>query len=150
LIQINVRAWHIEIAFAMNGATGDPDTMPKDSPIFLLLIGTALLSTAVPAVGDSFAGTYAGKRVLTKGDNTCPTEDNVSVTVKDGTLTFTNSALKHFAIGFDPRPDGSFGAIYQDVGGDAVTIRGRIVGNTLDADVTNGSCKHHWHLQKPS
>jgi hypothetical protein len=29
-----------------------------------------------------------------------------------------------------------------------VLIHGRIVGNVLDAHVTNGPCEHHWHLTK--
>lgn len=110
-----------------------------------------LLSLATPRVtlADPFDGTYTGKRVLTKGDTpTCPTEDNVSVTINGNVLTFTNSALKDFGIGFYPQPDGSFDKVDTEMGGDVVTIRGRVTGNTLDADVTNGPCQHHWHLEK--
>jgi hypothetical protein len=98
---------------------------------------------------NTFDGVYMGKRVLTQGsDPTCPTEENVSATIHSDTLTFTNSALRNFAVGFAPRADGSFGEIYTGVGGSAVLIKGHIVGDVLDADVTNGPCEHHWHLTK--
>jgi hypothetical protein len=108
------------------------------------------LATAGLALADSFNGTYTGKRVLTKGDPAAcaPREDSVSVTIGDGALTFTNSALKNYAIGFDPRPDGSFHQLSVELDGGVVDIRGRIVGNALDADVTNVPCVHHWHLEK--
>jgi len=101
------------------------------------------------AAGDSFDGVYTGKRVLTKGPpDACPAEDSVSVIIHDGVLTFTNSALQKFAIGFDPQPDGTFTDTYVDAGGDIVEIRGRIAGNVLNADVTNPPCEHHWRLEK--
>jgi hypothetical protein len=55
-----------------------------------------------------FDGDYSGKRVLTKGSAgpDCPAEDDVSVTIHGGTLTFTNSALKKFTQPFYPGPDG--------------------------------------------
>jgi hypothetical protein len=100
-------------------------------------------------LADSINGTYTGKRTLTKGNPAaCTRDEGVSVTVSDGALRFTNSELKNYLIGFDPRPDGSFVQLSVDIEGDAVDIRGRIVGNVLDADVTNGPCVHHWHLEK--
>src|SRR5262249_54792617 len=94
-----------------------------------------------------------GNRPLTRCPNQlwsgrCPTQEDVSVTITDGILTFTNSALRNFAMGFEPHPDGSFSQMHVDIGGDVVDIRGRIVGDTLDADVANAPCEHHWHLQK--
>jgi hypothetical protein len=35
-----------------------------------------------------------------------------------------------------------------ELDGGVVDIRGRIVGNVLDADVINVPCVHHWHLEK--
>ena len=64
------------------------------------------------------------------------------------TLIFTNSALRNFAVGFVPRADGSFGEIYTGIAGSSVLIKGHIVGDVLDADVTHGPCQHHWHLRK--
>jgi hypothetical protein len=98
----------------------------------------------------AFDGNYTGKRVLTNGDPAAcaPREDSVSVTIGDGVLTFTNSELKNYTIGFDPRPDGSFHQLSVDLDGATADIRGRIVGNVLDADVTNTPCVHHWHLEK--
>ena len=98
---------------------------------------------------DTFDRVYTGKRVLTKGSGpACPTDDDVSVTIHGGALTFTDSVLPDYSIGFDPRPDGSFSLISTGISGGGVLIEGRIVGDVLDADVTNGPCEHHWHLTK--
>jgi hypothetical protein len=115
-------------------------------------LGLCLAVAGSPALGaeHTFDGDYSGKRVLTKGSAgpECPAEDDVSVTINGETLTFTNSALKKFGLAFYPRQDGSFGSTYTDQGGDVVRIRGRIVGDVIDADVTNPPCEHHWHLKK--
>jgi hypothetical protein len=112
------------------------------------LIGLTLAEPALSAE-NAFDGAYTGKRVLTKGSSTaCPSEENVSVIIQGGVLTFTNSALRSYSIGFDPRQDGSFGEISTGRGGTGVLIAGHIVGGVLDADVTNGPCEHHWHLTK--
>jgi hypothetical protein len=111
----------------------------------------AFLAVAGPALGagDSFDGHYTGKRVLTKGPaGQCPTEEGVSVTIQDGVLTFTNSALQNYAIGFDPHPDGTFTETHVDAGGAIVEIRGRIAGGVLNADVANPPCEHHWRLER--
>jgi hypothetical protein len=114
----------------------------------LCMIGLAVVGPALRAE-NAFHGVYTGKRVLTKGSGpTCPTEEDVSVTIYGATLTFTNSALRNFAMGFDPHPDRSFGEIYTDIGGASVLIRGRIVGDVLEADVSDGPCEHHWHLTR--
>ena len=122
--------------------------MSKSHPIFLLLIGTSLLSGAIPAVGQSFAGIYTGKRMLTKGDLSCPAEDNVSVTIKDDTLTFTDSNAKDYTISFKPKPDGSFHELSADIGGTVVDIRGQVADSALEADVISAHCQHHWHLER--
>ena len=116
--------------------------------VICALIG---LAVAEPALSDekAFDGAYAGKRVRTKGSGPgCPTEDDVSVTIQGGALTYTHSVLHNFALGFDPHQDGSFSETYSDAGGSFVLMQGRIVGNVLEADVTNGPCEHHWHLTK--
>ena len=96
---------------------------------------------------DKFDGAYTGKRVLTKGSNqTCPAEDDVSVTIRSEALTFTNSRHHNYSMGFEPHPDGSFNEISAGVEGGVVSIQGRIVGDAIDADVDDGVCKHHWHL----
>ena len=123
--------------------------MPTRPRLLSAVCGALCLATAGLALADSINGTYTGKRVLTKGNPAaCARDENVSVTIGDGSLRFTNSALKNYIIGFDPRPDGSFVQLSVDIEGDAVDMRGRIVGNVLDADVTNGPCVHHWHLEK--
>jgi hypothetical protein len=115
------------------------------------ICGLLVLAGAEPVLGaaDTFDGAYTGKRVLTKGSGpACPTEDDVSVTIHGEALTFTDSALRDFSIGFSPHQDRSFGLISASISGNAVLIRGRIVGEVLEADVTNGPCEHHWHLTK--
>jgi hypothetical protein len=115
-------------------------------------VALSLAVTGIPALAavHTFDGVYSGKRVLTKGaaSTECPAEDPVSVTIHDDTLTFTNSALEKFTEPFYPDPDGSFGETYTDEGGNTVHFHGRIVGNILDANVSNPDCAYHWHLTK--
>ena len=107
------------------------------------------LDAAWPTLAaDTFDGEYTGRRVLTKGPTPeCVPSEDVSVTIQDGLLTFTDSALRNFSIGFQPKQDGSFGDVAMAWVGLPI-IQGRIVGSVLDADVTNGPCEHHWHLTK--
>ena len=126
---------------------------PKHRLIVWGVCGLICLAVAGPApgAGNTFDGVYTGKRSLTKGPTPwCPVEENVSVTIHGDTLTFTDSALQNFVMGFDPQPDGSFSDISTNIGGAAtVVIRGRITGYSIEADVTeNDMCEHHWHLTR--
>jgi hypothetical protein len=114
------------------------------------LCWTIWLAAAEPELGaDTFDGVYTGERVLKKGtDPACPTEEAVSVTIHGEALTFSDSAFRNFVMGFEPHPDGSFRDISVGVSGSSVLIEGRLVGNVLDADVTDGPCEHYWHLTK--
>jgi hypothetical protein len=124
------------------------------------LSGVIYLAATGPSIGadNTFDGAYTGQRVLTNGlTSACPTEEEVSATIKGDVLTFTNSRLHNFSIGFAIDPDGSFKLINagvgslvydEDGGGSTVTIQGHIKGNVIDADVVNGPCTHHWHLTK--
>jgi hypothetical protein len=122
----------------------------------LLTISVAMVSIALAgpasAAGSTFDGVYTGKRSLTNGPTSsrCPANDDVSVTIHEHTLKFTDSVLKDFVLSFDPQPDGSFDMTYDDVGGGTVSIKGRVTGASIDADVTNYSttCTHHWYLTK--
>ena len=114
-----------------------------------LALGPYLAVAGIPALAaeHTFDGIYSGQRVLTKGS--CPAAvDDVSVTIHGETLTFTNSALKKYVIGFFARQDGSFDEIHTDVDGDTVHVVGRIVGDVIEADVNNPPCEYHWHLKK--
>jgi len=115
-----------------------------------VIAGICGLAAAASALGaDTFDGVYTGKRVLTKALSlNCEPSDDVSVTIQGGAVTFTNSVLRDFSITFNLHQDGSFGLVSAVITGNAVQIRGRIVGGVLDADVTNGPCQHHWHLTK--
>ena len=115
------------------------------------ICGLLVVAVADPVLGaaNTFDGVYIGKQVLTKSSGpACPAGDDVSVTIRGEALTFTNSKLRNFSIGFDPRQDGSFRQIYTDIGGASVLIQGRIVGDVLEADVTDGPCEHHWRLTR--
>jgi hypothetical protein len=108
------------------------------------------LTVIAPALRaeSTFDGVYTGKRVLTKGSGQlCSAEDDVSVSIKGNALTFSNSIVKTYTLGFNPNPDGSFSQI-SNSGGNIVEIRGRIVGDSIEADVTGLTCEHHWHLKK--
>src|SRR5215469_16499713 len=115
-------------------------------------LGLCLAAAGMPALGaeHKFDGVYTGKRSLTKGavGPNCPAEEDVSVTIHGETLSFTNSALRKFVIGFDPHQDGSFHEIYTYEGGATVNIVGHLAGDVLEADVTNPPCEQHWHLKK--
>ena len=124
---------------------------PERRLVVSMLCGVIYLTVVGSAFGDekTFDGDYTGKRSLTKGPTPqCPVEEDVFVTIHGNTLTFTNSALKNFAIGFYPDPDGSFGLMYTDIGGRIVFIQGHITGDVIEADVTNTPCEHHWRLTK--
>jgi hypothetical protein len=115
-------------------------------------LGLCLAVAGSPTRGaeHTFDGDYAGKRVLTKGSVSpdCPAKDNVSVTIKGETLRFTDSTLKEFTMPFYPHKDGSFGQIHTGEGGTNVHYRGRVIGDIIEADVTNPRCEYHWHLKK--
>jgi hypothetical protein len=119
---------------------------PGAAPVGALAVPAAL--GAEPE--HKYDGVYTGKRSLTKGtaSTTCPAEDDVSVTIHGEMLTFTNSALKNFTEPFDPGQDGSFGETYTDAGGAVVHYHGRIIGDVIEADVSNPPCEHHWYLKK--
>lgn len=98
---------------------------------------------------NKFDGVYSGKRSLVKGsERNCSAQDNVSVTIRGETLTFTNDDLHKFTVGFYPRPDGAFGQAHSRQGGTAIRIRGRITKDIMEADVFGSSCQHHWHLRR--
>jgi len=92
---------------------------------------------------------YGGKRSLTSGfASHCPVDEEVSATIRGHRLTFTDSARRNFPVFFDPFPDGSFQSRYSDMRNLNVIIMGRVTGGTLEADVTNIPCEHHWLLKK--
>ena len=58
-----------------------------------------------------YDGVYTGKRSLTKGtaSETCPGEDDVSVTITGETLTFTTSVKKYLMPFYPGQDPGSHG-----------------------------------------
>jgi hypothetical protein len=117
----------------------------------LVVCSVACLAIAAPAAlaAGPYDGDYVGKRILTKGPtDDCPANENVSVTIQDNVLSFTNSQLQNYAIGFFPEPDGTFTINHVDADGNTSEIRGRIAGGVIEADVNNPPCVHHWQLKK--
>lgn len=124
---------------------------PKLQRALLVISGTLCLATGSSLGAEApYDGAYVGKRVWMEGPRqSCPAEDDVTVTIKGSILRFTNSALQDFDITLEPGSDGSF-AQTSVRGGATVSIRGRITAGTIDADIVNfaNRCKHHWHLTK--
>jgi hypothetical protein len=127
-----------------------PEKRAERRIVLSALCGMVGLATVEPALSaeNTFDGAYTGKRVTKGSGPTCPTDDDVSVTIHGAELTSTNSGFRNFALGFDPHQGGSFSQTYVDTGGSAVFVQGRIAGDVLDADVINGTCEHHWHLKR--
>jgi hypothetical protein len=118
----------------------------------LTLAGIAWFAVAGAALaaGNTFDGVYVGKRSLTKGpDSLCSTEEEkVSVSIDGETIRVTDSDINRFALAFHPGQDGSFDENYTDKEGDTVKVRGRVIGDVLDADVYYSPCGYHGHLKK--
>ena len=60
-------------------------------------LGICVSVAGIPALGAErkFDGVYSGKRVLTKGSGpTCPSENDVSVTIHGELMTFPNCVFK--------------------------------------------------------
>jgi hypothetical protein len=120
--------------------------------VALTTYGLVWLAVAGSAMGENtFDGVYTGNRVLTSGSTAvCMAADNVSVTISGHKFSFSDSLVQDFTIAFDASPDGSFAETYQDIGGGTVTIKGRVTGDIMEADVSDDStaCVHHWHLTR--
>lgn len=98
---------------------------------------------------DTFDGVYTGRRAVEKGAGPRCEGSDVTVVIKGETLRFTVGHRPSVLMGFLSRPDGSFSQLSAGgIRGPAVMIKGRIVGDVLDADVSNEPCAFHWHLTK--
>ncbi len=42
----------------------------------------------------------------------------------------------------------SFTVIYEGAGGGTVLIEGRVTDDSIEADVFDRTCQHHWRLKK--
>jgi hypothetical protein len=117
--------------------------------LVLAMFVVPYIASASHGVAQSVDGTYVGERLRTKGDpSLCVDKDTVSVTIHDGTLTFTDSTTKDYTMGFSPHSDGSFVQLSGDISGAVVDMCGNIIAGVLDSDVTSADCVHHWHLKK--
>jgi len=102
--------------------------------------------------GGPFDGTYKGKKLRIDGTaEMCPAEEDVSVTINGSTSKFTDGRYRDYEIPLAVDKGGSLDKT-QIFEGTIVSIKGRITGDTLDADVqdfaSDYKCKYHWHLTK--
>ena len=124
---------------------------PECRPVVSGLFGVICLVAGGSVFGaeNTSNGVYTGTRLRTKGpDSQCLAEENVSVTIQDTIMLFTNGILHSFVLELFPNPDGSFERTYISAGGHYVVIHGRIMGNVIEADVENEPCSHHWRVRK--
>ena len=112
------------------------------------ILGTVCLAAGpVADASTTFDGVYSGERSLTKGSAQCVSHDDVSLIIKGKTATFSDSGFQNYVMSFSPHEDGSFRQIstYRN---HSVIIRGRVIGDVIEADVASETCEHHWHLKK--
>jgi hypothetical protein len=124
---------------------------PERRPLVSGLFGAICLIAGGSVFGaeNTSNGVYTGTRLRTKGpDPQCPAEESVSVTIQSTMMLFTNSILHSFVLELVPNLDGSFEQTYISAGGQYIFIRGRIMGNVIEADVDNEPCGHHWRVKK--
>ena len=124
---------------------------PEHRPVVSGLFGAICLVAGGLVFGaeNTSNGVYTGTRLRTKGpDLHCPAEENVSVTIQDTIMLFTNGIWHSFVLELESNPDGSFERTYISAGGHYVVIHGRIMGNVIEADVENEPCSHHWRVRK--
>ena len=114
------------------------------SGLCLAVAGTLLWVLSISTMASTLEISY-----LTKGSGPkCSVEEDVSVTIHDQTLTFTDLNFRIVVLDFYPRQDGSFGLVYVDAGRATVNIRGHVIGDIIEADVNSPPCEYHWHLKK--
>ena len=105
-----------------------------------------IVAYAALGAGNQFDGEYLGTEVLTSGSAPpCSPGGIVTFTVSSNNMKFVDSRSREFPLRFDPGPDGSFATAYQDTADSLVDVRGRVVGNVIDADISNygSGCSHH-------
>ena len=118
----------------------------RKRPLIVLGICWLIHLVGGPALGaEQFDGVYTGDKLLTtESGPSCSVERDVSLNIHSETLTFSDRNLRNFTLGFYPLQDGSFSLIYLDAGRATVNIRGRAIGDIIEAYVDNPPCGYHW------
>jgi hypothetical protein len=96
------------------------------------VIGVAVTNPSLGA-DKPFDGNYSGTRTLTKGSEaSCPKKEEMSITVQDGSFTFTSSNSQAVLSIIQIASNGSFSNIYEG-GAGSWYIKGQITGGALEA-----------------
>jgi len=116
------------------------------APLAVLLALAGMASAAGP-----FDGTYRGSETMVRGNNTtlCAAHNDLVIVVRNSHFRrrWVEADLK-----VDVAGDGTFsGSTMYDVGHNrraTVTITGKIVGASLEADIGSDRCAFHMSLKK--
>jgi hypothetical protein len=122
----------------------------------VLVGGGALIAAAGLACGacaaGPFDGTYAGRAALVSGNNgTVCKSFPASMTIADSHLSYAHAA--YGVITADVAADGSFSGSGMLTGFKRPveeSLKGKVVGGAIEADVSSQYCAYHISLQKRS
>ena len=120
---------------------------------YLLLLMACANFSALPATkaaaSNLFDGVYTGKETITRGGGPsalCTIRATASVTVNDGRFTYIyDPGAVHIAGTVEIAADGSLKGTqrYEQGGQDVAIVSGRMVGNSLEADIGGRACQYH-------
>jgi hypothetical protein len=115
-------------------------------------IGILLTLAGTARAGGAFDGTYKGSRLAQPGSSSrCLSNNNVTVIIKNNHF---ERRWGNANLGVDVAGDGTFHTEANILVGTArlkprvVSIRGRIVGGNLEADMGTSACEVHLSLKK--
>jgi hypothetical protein len=119
----------------------------------LLGLGLGLtMAVGLAAAAGPFDGTYSGSRRETKSNNSgfCQNinRDQTQLVVANGVASYP-WAKKTFEA--PVKSDGTFEITGQGLamaGASSITLKGKITGNNMEADIGNNSCAAHMSLKK--
>ena len=119
----------------------------------VLLLAMGCLIPAIAWSGGPYDGQYAGTRTSDTGDDgsTCAKTGPYSLVVADNAFEFTYLRQRNVVLRPAIAPDGTFSARQEYMLQKASTsarITGRIVGDSLTADVEGQRCHYRLDLKK--
>src|SRR5262245_43256262 len=121
----------------------------RKATILLALASLTMLPAATSAPSVQFDGRYRGQRTVTRGDEpTCRKAGTTTLTVKDGVFSLTYARN---TFGAPVAADGSFEVTKLFNAGQrtvSASLRGRISGRALEADLETYRCKYHFALTR--
>jgi hypothetical protein len=119
--------------------------------LFVVPIAATLTLAGTAGAGGSYDGTYRGRETVQMSNNTalCSGRNNVRLVIRNNHFT---RRWYDTDIGVDVASDGTFSQSGSFMTGNrtmrSVTIRGKIIGTNLEADMSSGRCAMHLSLQK--